>query len=173
MELALEVKFISTFTEFTRPWWRTLTNGSDVKYVFPRCHTNVPSWSQVSQVRIESAHVEVRMAKYDKALDRVASLRQRMLERTRAAGASVCARFHIVQLLQNTRHDWLYQVNSEMRARGDEQGCLPSPEESSGPLTSSSSSLSSSSSSLSAFLLFLFPLISLDFLSSLKETVNH
>ena len=38
MDLALEVKFISTFTEFTRPWWRTLTNGSDVKYVFPRCH---------------------------------------------------------------------------------------------------------------------------------------
>ena len=37
MELALEVKFISTFTEFTRPWWWTLTNGSDVKYVFPRC----------------------------------------------------------------------------------------------------------------------------------------
>ena len=37
MELALEVKFISTFTEFTRPWWRTLTNGSDVKYVFLWC----------------------------------------------------------------------------------------------------------------------------------------
>ena len=34
MELAFEVKFISTFTEFTRPWWRMLTNGSDVKYVF-------------------------------------------------------------------------------------------------------------------------------------------
>ena len=37
MELALEVKCISTFTEFTRPWRRTLTNGSDVKYVLPRC----------------------------------------------------------------------------------------------------------------------------------------
>ena len=30
--------FVSTFTKFTRPWRRTLTNGSDVKYVFPRCH---------------------------------------------------------------------------------------------------------------------------------------
>ena len=28
--------FISTFA-VTRPWWRTLTNGSGVKYVFPRC----------------------------------------------------------------------------------------------------------------------------------------
>ena len=37
MELALEVKFISTFTDFTRPWWWTLTRGSDVKCVFPRC----------------------------------------------------------------------------------------------------------------------------------------
>ena len=34
MELALEVKFISTFTDCTRPWWRTLTNGIDVKHVF-------------------------------------------------------------------------------------------------------------------------------------------
>ena len=41
MELAPEVKFISTFTEFTRRWWRTLTNGSDVKYVFPRGRRNV------------------------------------------------------------------------------------------------------------------------------------
>ena len=38
MELALEVKFISTFTDFTHSWWWTLTNGSDVKHVFPRCH---------------------------------------------------------------------------------------------------------------------------------------
>ena len=37
--LQLKVKFISTFTEFTRPWWRTLTNSSDVKYLFPRCRT--------------------------------------------------------------------------------------------------------------------------------------
>ena len=28
--------FISTFA-VTRPWWRTPTNGSDVKYVFRRC----------------------------------------------------------------------------------------------------------------------------------------
>ena len=48
MELALEVKFISTFTEFTSPWWRTLTNGSDVKYVFPRCHTSAGSPSTAS-----------------------------------------------------------------------------------------------------------------------------
>ena len=40
MELALEVKFISTFTKFTRPWWRMLTNGSDVKYIFPWCPTS-------------------------------------------------------------------------------------------------------------------------------------
>ena len=30
-------KFSSTFTEFTWPWRRTLTNWHDVKYVFPRC----------------------------------------------------------------------------------------------------------------------------------------
>ena len=34
MELALEGKFISTFIEFTRPWWRTLTNRSDVNTYF-------------------------------------------------------------------------------------------------------------------------------------------
>ena len=37
MELALEVKFYLDFHRVTRPWRRTLTNGSDVKYVFPRC----------------------------------------------------------------------------------------------------------------------------------------
>ena len=35
-ELALEWNFTSTFIEFTSPWRQTLTNGSDVKYVFPR-----------------------------------------------------------------------------------------------------------------------------------------
>ena len=35
MELALEVKFHLDFHWVTRPWRRTLTNGSDVKYVFP------------------------------------------------------------------------------------------------------------------------------------------
>ena len=28
---------------YTSTWWRTLTNGSDVKYVFPRCHCD--AWS--------------------------------------------------------------------------------------------------------------------------------
>ena len=36
-ELALEVKFHLDFHRVTRPWQRTLTNGSDFKYVFPRC----------------------------------------------------------------------------------------------------------------------------------------
>ena len=40
--LALEVNFFSTFTEFTWPWRRTLTNWNDVKYVVPRCHPNCP-----------------------------------------------------------------------------------------------------------------------------------
>ena len=35
MELALEVNFLMIFHWVTRPWQRTLTNGSDVKYVFP------------------------------------------------------------------------------------------------------------------------------------------
>ena len=35
MELALQVKFYFDFHRVTRPWRRTLTNGSDVKYVFP------------------------------------------------------------------------------------------------------------------------------------------
>ena len=35
MELALEEKFYLDFHWVTRPWRRTLTNGSDVKYVFP------------------------------------------------------------------------------------------------------------------------------------------
>ena len=34
-ELALEVKFYIKYHWVTRSWWRTLTNGSDVKYVFP------------------------------------------------------------------------------------------------------------------------------------------
>ena len=38
MELVLEVKFYLDFHWVTGPWWRTLTNGSDVKYVFSRCH---------------------------------------------------------------------------------------------------------------------------------------
>ena len=38
MELALAVKFYLDFHWITRPWRRTLTNGSDVKYVFSRCH---------------------------------------------------------------------------------------------------------------------------------------
>ena len=37
MELALEEKFYLDFHWVTRPWRRTLTSGSDVKYVFPRC----------------------------------------------------------------------------------------------------------------------------------------
>ena len=37
MELVLEVKFHLDFHWVARPWRRTLTNGSDVKYVFPRC----------------------------------------------------------------------------------------------------------------------------------------
>ena len=49
MEHALEVKFISTFTEFTRPWWRTLINGSDVKYVFPRCRRDLNWFSTYIQ----------------------------------------------------------------------------------------------------------------------------
>ena len=32
--------FISTFTEFAWPWRRTMTNGSDVKYVFPLTNGN-------------------------------------------------------------------------------------------------------------------------------------
>ena len=36
-EFALEVKFYLDFHRVTQPWRRTLTNGSDVKYVFPRC----------------------------------------------------------------------------------------------------------------------------------------
>ena len=39
MGLALEVKLDLDFHGVTRPWRRTLTNGSDVKYVFPRCRT--------------------------------------------------------------------------------------------------------------------------------------
>ena len=35
MELALEMKFYLDFHWVTRAWRRTLTNGSDVKYVFP------------------------------------------------------------------------------------------------------------------------------------------
>ena len=35
MELALEVKFHLELHWVTRPWLRTLTKGSDVKYVFP------------------------------------------------------------------------------------------------------------------------------------------
>ena len=37
MELAFEVKYDLDFHWVTRPWRRTLTNGSDVKYAFPRC----------------------------------------------------------------------------------------------------------------------------------------
>ena len=40
MELALEVKFDLDFHWVTHPWQRTLTNGSDVKSVFPRCLFN-------------------------------------------------------------------------------------------------------------------------------------
>ena len=36
-ELALELKFYLDFHRVTWPLRRTLTNGSDVKYVFPRC----------------------------------------------------------------------------------------------------------------------------------------
>ena len=36
-ELALEVKFYLGFHRVTRPWRRTLTNRSGVKYVFPWC----------------------------------------------------------------------------------------------------------------------------------------
>ena len=49
MELALEGKFCLDFHWVSRPWWRTLTNGSDVKYVFPRCH--VASCSCTSEAR--------------------------------------------------------------------------------------------------------------------------
>ena len=38
MELALKVKFYLDFHRVARPWRQTLTNGSDVKYVFPRCY---------------------------------------------------------------------------------------------------------------------------------------
>ena len=64
MDLALEVKFMSTFTEFTRLWWRTLTNGSDVKnvfpltdgsdvnYVFPRCQAVAGSHNPSATCRV-------------------------------------------------------------------------------------------------------------------------
>ena len=46
-ELALEVKDISTFTEFTRPWWRTLTKGSNaVRYVFPQCLATLHTYNR-------------------------------------------------------------------------------------------------------------------------------
>ena len=54
MELALEVKFPLDFHWVTRPWWRTLTNGSDVKYVFPRCLSR-PSCSCVRLVEYAAA----------------------------------------------------------------------------------------------------------------------
>ena len=38
-EFALEVTFDLDFHWVTRPWRRTLTNGSDFKYVVPRCRT--------------------------------------------------------------------------------------------------------------------------------------
>ena len=38
MKLTLDEKFYLDFHRVTRPWRRTtLTNGSDAKYVFPRC----------------------------------------------------------------------------------------------------------------------------------------
>ena len=49
MELAREVKCISTFTAFTCAWWWTLTNGSDVKYVFLRCRFDLNSPLAISQ----------------------------------------------------------------------------------------------------------------------------
>ena len=42
MELAPQVKFHLDFHWVTRPWRRTLTNGSDLKYVFPRCRVYKP-----------------------------------------------------------------------------------------------------------------------------------
>ena len=42
-EFALEVKSYLDFHRVTRPWRQTLINGSDVKYVFPRCHPDKPA----------------------------------------------------------------------------------------------------------------------------------
>ena len=38
MELALEVKFTSAFTELSASYTSTVTNGSDVKYMFSFLH---------------------------------------------------------------------------------------------------------------------------------------
>ena len=43
-ELALEVEFYLDFHRVTRPWQRILTNGSDFKYVFPRCRCRCSAW---------------------------------------------------------------------------------------------------------------------------------
>ena len=43
MKLALEMKFYVDFHWVTRPCRRTLTKGSDVKYVFPRYQWHVPA----------------------------------------------------------------------------------------------------------------------------------
>ena len=57
MELALEVKFYLDFHWVTQPWRRTLTNGRDVKYVFPRCLLNADQWKG-RQIRISAVSAE-------------------------------------------------------------------------------------------------------------------
>ena len=45
MELALEVKFYLNYHWAARPWRRTLTNGSDIKYVFSWCRDCWVIWA--------------------------------------------------------------------------------------------------------------------------------
>ena len=52
MKLALELDF----HRVTRPWRRTLTNGSDVKCVFPRCRVHCGG-SQILRYRTKNVPI--------------------------------------------------------------------------------------------------------------------
>ena len=50
MELAFEVKLYLDLHWVTRPWRRTLTTGSDVKYVIPRCPSGLPERALMASI---------------------------------------------------------------------------------------------------------------------------
>ena len=86
------VKFIPTFTEFTRPWWRTLTNGIDVKFVLARC--TAPCGSSVSWAEVTHQVIELRL---------LVKIRGVFLDQQRNFGASACYHLH-GNVLRNVPH---------------------------------------------------------------------